>query len=381
MRIGIPEANPQIINLKDQIANTRQKLKEEENKLIEIYNKQFGLSELAAKVVFNQQLYTTLVSRHEDLKAQFIVQYKTPELVELAIEPDFPSSSRKMIILTGVALFSMIMGLGFAFISEFLDKRIKTPDYIERNSGSQILGRIPKLEMESERPNILMKGNSSNGSWVKKLYQDSHRAIRTELISQLDSSSNSEKKGKVIVITSPMQEEGKSVISANLAISLVETMSKVVLIDLNQRHPKQKEMFDLEPDRGLVSLLSGDTSLDDAIIKTDINDLYLLSTGKSDNGHDLGGLLVSGNMAKLFNELRERFDYIVIDSTPITLASDSVAVGVKADGLALVVRMSLTQKDKLEKAKQIIHDNNINLLGIILNGTSPDKRYRKYYNY
>jgi len=332
-------------------------------------------------VVFDQQLFTTIVSEHENLKAQFIVQYKTPEVVELAIEPAYPSGPRKMVLLMIAAMFGGFIGLGFAFISEFMGKRINTPDYIERNSGTQILGRIPKLNGKSGKHNILVNGNIGKESWVRKLYQDSHKTIRTEIISQLDSSSNSEKKGKVIVITSPMQKEGKSVISANLAISLTETMSKVVLIDIDQRHPKQSEMFGLEPDAGLVDLLLGNTSLDSAIIKTDIDNLYLLSTGKSDNGHDLGGLLVSGNMVKLFDELRERFDYIVIDSTPIALASDSLAVGVKAEGLALVARMGLTQKDTLKKARQIIHNNNMNLLGIILNGTPPDKIYRKYYKY
>ncbi|HGJ66633.1 TPA: polysaccharide biosynthesis tyrosine autokinase [bacterium] len=377
MRRELPEANPQIIELKDQIAKTKAKMKEEESKAIERYNKQFGLSDLAARVIFNQQVFTALVGKHEELKAQFIMQYDSAELVEPAIIPPFPSKPRKLVLLVIGIGFGGILGISSAFFSLFLEKKINSVDIIDKICNIQILGKIPSIKRTDDISKMLLSNNSDQNSWVRELYKESNRAIRTEIISQLNPISD--KQGKTILITSPMQNEGKSLISANLAISFAETMSKVLLIDLNQRHPIQAKMFNVNNKRGLADLILGNTSLEETINSTDINNLYLILPGNRKDHLNLSSLLISDNMNSVLEDLKKSFDYIIIDSSPITLSSDSIAIGLKSDGLILVTRLGVTLKSALSKSEQIIQDNKLNIFGIVLNGTEPDKRFKKYY--
>lgn len=378
LRKNLPEANPQIIDLKNQIANANQKLNDEQNKAIEVYNKQFGLSDLAAKVVFYQQVVTTLIAKQEELKAQFIMQFKSPELIEPAIEPQFASKPRKFIVLVVGAFLGGVFGLACVIIVEVTNKKIVSPDYLKRNSKNMVLGKIPKMRGAKDNTNLIVQYNTNQKSWVKELYKESHKAIRTEIASQLNSS-NSNSHGKTILITSPSQKEGKSIISANLAISLAETMSKVLLIELDQRHPIQAQIFGKESSIGLIDLILDKSLLDDAITATSRDNLYLLTSGIRDDRYDLSSLLVSDNMNRLIDELKKRFDFIIIDSTPITLSSDSVAIGSKADGVVLIMRLSHTHKSNLQKSEQTLKDNGMKVLGIVANCSGLDRKFRSYY--
>jgi tyrosine-protein kinase Etk/Wzc len=366
LRKRLPDANPEVINLKNQLAENNQKLKDEEKKAIEKYNKLFGLSDLAAKVVFNQQMYSQIVTKHEDLKAQYLMQNKSAEIVENAIEPLYPISSKKMLLLAVIPLMGIFFGISIILFWEFLNDSIHTSENARKILDINVLGSIPKLRVWRKKSDssMLLYGNTNHSSWVRELYRESYMALRMEFLSSLKFNRNSaiqesetkKRQGEVILITSSVPKEGKSLISANLAMSLVSTGMKVLLVDIDYRHSSQIRLLKLDAHAGLIDLLRGKASWDDVVNHTTINNLYVVPPGN-----------------------KERFDFILFDSTPIILGSESISSGFMIDGAILVVKLDHTKKDIAFKAVQIMKDNGMNILGTVINYARPDRKYRRYY--
>jgi len=392
LRKRLPDANPEVIELKNQLAESDQKLKEEEKKATEKYNKLFGLSNLAAKVVFNQQMYTQIITKHEELKAQYIMQNKSAEIVENAIEPLYPANSKKMLIFMVASLIGIFFGMGIILFWEFLNDSIHTPENARKILELTVIGNIPKLRVWRKKsdwsPTLLYDNSNTNRrSWVRELYRESYMALRIEFLSSLKFNRNSaihesetkKRQGEVILITSSVPKEGKSLVSANLAMSLANTDMKVLLIDIDHRHSSQSRLLKLDAHAGLIDLLRGKALWDDVVNHTTINNLYVVTSGNQDDQFELSGLLLSENMSNFIKTAKERFDFILFDSTPITLGSESISSGFMIDGAILVVKLDHTKKDIALKAVQIMKNNGMNILGAVINYARPDRKYRRYY--
>jgi capsular exopolysaccharide synthesis family protein len=387
LRKRLPEANPEIIDLTTQINQTKQSLKEEENKAIAKYNKQFGLTALAAKVLFNQQMLTQVVTKHEELKAQYIMQFKSVEIIENAVEPMYPSKPRPAMIAMLGAVMGMFLGLCFAIMLEYLDDTIRTPDSLGKKIDFPIIGKIPKMKGKTRTngcPSLLIYGEHNKidkKSWLTRFYKESYTALRTEALSSLiaKKSLSESEKGKAILITSPEMKEGKSLVSLNLAISLAQTNLKTLIIDIDPRHSLLKLLSEINPGAGLIDYLTEKDSWDNIINPTQITKLSIVVSQTRDSEYDLSGLLLSDRMSTFMQKARENFDFIIFDSTPITLSSESISIGSMVDSIILVVRSSYTKGASLSKALQIIKNSNIGMLGIVITCSKPEKRYRKYY--
>jgi capsular exopolysaccharide synthesis family protein len=392
LRKRFPDANPEVIDLKNQLAESNKKLKEEEKKAIEKYNKLFGLSELAARVLFNQQVLTQLITKHEELKAQYIIQNKSAEIVENAIEPLFPVVSKKNLIYLVAPLMGLFLGISIIMFLELLNNSIHTPENARKVLELTVLGSIPKLRIWRKKinwSNMLVYGNpnTNHRSWVRELYRESYMALRMEFLSSLKFNRNNtihesetkKRQGEVILITSSVPREGKSLVSANLAMSLASTNMKVLLVDIDHHHSTQSRLLKLDTHAGLIDLLRGKASWDDVVNHTTINNLYVVTSGNKDEQFELSGLLLSENMGNFIQTAKERFDFIIFDSTPITLGSESISSGFMIDGAILVVKLDHTKKDDALKATQIMRNSGMNILGIVINYARHDRRYRKYY--
>jgi len=391
LRKRFPDANPDVIDLKNQLAETKQKLMVEENKAIQKYNKIFGLSDFAASVLFNQQLYAELASKHEELKAQYLMQNRSATIIESAIEPLFPKSSRGIIFSLASPIIGLLLGASIILLWEFLDNSIHTPENVKKFLGLTVLGSIPKLRVWKKRDwsPLLIYGssNSNRKRWVRELYRESYMTFRMEILSSLKfnrddvtpKSETEKHQGEVILITSSVPKEGKSLVSANFAMSLASTNMKVLLIEIDHRHSSQDRLLKLSAKAGLIDLLLERASLDDVVNHTIISNLYVVTTGTKDDQHELSGLLLSENMSNFIQTAKESYDFIIFDSTPITLGSESTSAGFMVDGVVLVVKLGHTNKDVALKSVQIMRDNGMSILGTVINYAKPDKKYRKYY--
>jgi len=377
LRKRFSEANPEIISLKNQIAASRQRLQQEEEKAIEKYNKQFGLTKFAAEVAFNQQLYSSLVSKQEELKAQYIMQNKSPEIIERAIESLYPSKPKRKLIFMLGAVLGLFLGLGSALFWEFLDNSIHTAQDVTKFFDLPVLGIIPRLREIKKNPeeNALITYhdmNSPRGNRAMELYKESYRMLQLEVAAAANGKVENaagvrHQGGLTLLVTSSVAKEGKSIVATNLAISIAQTGRKVLLVDADYRSSIQHKLLDLNVQKGLLDFLAGSAAWSDIAKNTSLNSLYAITSGGSNSQTDPSALFISSCMEDFIKLSRQQFDVIIFDSSPATLASESAAIGSKADAIVLVIKANDTKKDIILQAKQRMQNSGGKILGAVLN--------------
>ena len=211
---------------------------------------------------------------------------------------------------------------------------------------------------------------------------EAYKNLRIHLISALG-----EKKGKIFAVSSPNASEGKSTTSVNIAITMSHLKKKILLIDADVRRSTVDKKLRLSNEVGCSDVLAGTAELSKAI-KNYNPYLDVLTSGSVTNNPS--ELFSSTAFDRLLTDLAEKYEYIVIDTPPINLVSDTLAIAQKCDGLVLVVRPSVTTYAAYKESMKNIKQLNINLLGTVINGQGASKKkygiynkYKKYdyYNY
>ena len=191
--------------------------------------------------------------------------------------------------------------------------------------------------------------------------------------------------GAVITITSSYPEDGKTTVTTNLALMFAMSDAKVVLIDADIRKGRIAKYFKHKSAPGLSDYLSGLVSLDEVLHHSHVNDnLYFISCGThSPKPYEL---LESEKMTLLLEELRTKFDYVVIDTPPVLVVSDAMAVAPKTDGTVLICRHNLSYVSDMQRSLATLDFAKANVLGIVVNDYHAPQgklygNYRGYYNY
>ena len=197
---------------------------------------------------------------------------------------------------------------------------------------------------------------------------------------------NSNKNLKTLLVTSTLPEEGKSWISANLAIAFAQTGKKVLLVDADMRKGRQFNIFGVSPIPGLSNYLSGviegresnELNLDSFIQKAEIENLYIMPAGNVPPNPS--ELLVSERMLNLINELKESFDITIFDGTPSLILADAPILSRIVDSTIIVTAYNETKMDNIEKVKKSIEGIGGNISGVVINKVPlSSKRYENLY--
>lgn len=200
---------------------------------------------------------------------------------------------------------------------------------------------------------------------------EAYKTIRTNLTFLLP------KNGcKSFVISSAAPGEGKSTTSINTAIAFSQLGKKVILIDADMRRPSIHKKLKLLNTKGLFTVLLDNNALSDSIQK--INPCFdVLTSGPLPPNP--AEMLASEALSDLLDILEEKYDYVIFDSTPINVVSDALALAPKLDGLLLVVRDGLTNKDDVHRAIEACNFANVRLLGAVLNGVNTERNHKYSY--
>lgn len=207
---------------------------------------------------------------------------------------------------------------------------------------------------------------------LKFKISEAYKSIRTNIAFSLI-----KKECKTIVFTSANPAEGKSTVSVNIAISLAQTESKVLLIDADLRRPTVYRFLGLSNTPGITNLLSGMNSLDEIVHTTPYKNLDVICAGSI--APNPAEMLASEAFAELLKSLQEKYDYILIDSTPINVVADALLVAKHSDGVILVVREKKCKYNHLDAALKKLQMSQAKVIGMVLNGTHPGKH--TYYSY
>jgi len=357
-------------SLNDQIASLDAVLVRFGSELAQIPEKEVQFARLERQTSMLVELYTMLQTRLKEAQVAEAVEDPSVRVVETAILPIEPVSPRPVRNMALAGILGLMLGIGLAFVREYMDTRLHSSDQIEHLYGLPTIARVPSLPL----------GNGKGGRPKSLVTMDTSHSVGAEAFRNLRTNVRFVRQGEgatEMVVTSPAPQEGKSLTAANLAIALAQQGVKTLLIDGDMRRSAQHLQFGLEASPGLSEVLLDGRILDEAIKPTEVDSLYVLPAGQHPpNPAELVG---SPRMEKLLNVLRDRYESIVIDSPPMLAVTDASVLGAKTDGVILVVRAEKTEKDAINLAIQQLRHVGARILGVVVNDAKPDGPYYSYY--
>jgi succinoglycan biosynthesis transport protein ExoP len=345
-------------------------------------------------------LYASLVEREQTLATMQALQTSNASVVKKAdhVVQVQPKPRRNGIL--GLAL-GIVLGIGLAFLWEALDTRVHTAQEIGEKLGLPLLARVPmpNKKQRAEHGLVMLDDPAS-------VHAEMFRMLRTNLdFATLGNDAN------VLMITSAVQEEGKSTTIANLAIAMARAGRRVVLVDLDLRRPFLHKFFKLDGP-GLTNVALGHASLDESLVTIAITDDDPSQTRAANkgNGHvkahggkddsaanvvkgmlqvlpsgpippDPGEFVGKAALTKILDQLRERADVVLIDAPPVLNVGDAMTLSAKVDGILVVTRMKVVRRSMLNELARQLSTVPTRVLGFIVTGAGQEEGYGYGYGY
>jgi len=331
------------------------------------------LDRLKTTLNLYQQIYISSINSLETLRLSKAQSTPTVMQVETATKPTSPISPKPVQSAMLGAAIGLFVTAGVAFLVEFLDDTLKTPDEIKDVLDKPVIGFIGELKHNSNQD------EDSLGVYVAKNPRspvaEAFRSLRTNLeYSSVDNPI------RTMLITSPGESEGKSTIATNLAIIEAQSGKNVMIIDADMRRPKVHVLFNKSNRRGLSDVITGKLGIDDVVKTYDqIDNLSIITCGTiPPNPSELLG---SERMSQTLQDLVERFDLVIIDTPPM-IVSDAQILSGKVDGVIFVVIPGQTRAIAALRPIEELNRIGSHVLGIVANKI-PKSRSDYYggYNY
>jgi non-specific protein-tyrosine kinase len=330
---------------------------------LEVIQSETKLGQLEGLLTEHRNDYRTLQLDFETLRLTASGEAETVVLSESAQAPTNPIQRGRLYTIVAV-MIGLMAGIGLAFFLEYLDDTIKTPQDITESLGLSTLGSIPEISDEENELVVVEQPRSPTA--------ESFRMLGTNLrFSCLDKSL------RIILVTSPEPEEGKSIIVANLGAAIAMLGIKVIIVDADLRRPRQHILFSYKSGDGLTDALLNGIS-DNLLQSTKIENLSVLTSGRKlpPNPTDL---LSSKIMRELLEHLSTQADLILVDSPPVLNIADTAALSSSVDGVLLVLEAGITRQAAAQQAQTNLNNVGANLCGAVLN--SVPKQAMGSYNY
>lgn len=280
--------------------------------------------------------------------------------------PVVPKPVRNFAIALAIGL---ALGVGVAVSRDLMDNTVKDRETLEEITGAGLVGSIPLDKERRKEPAVSFENDNS-------AIAEAFRKLRTNLqFLAVDSPP------RVMVVTSSLPNEGKSTTAINVALALAEADNEVALVEGDLRRPRLHSYLDLVASVGFSTVLTGQVSLDEALQKTRYPRLTALTSGTlPPNPSELLGSLAAKTVV---NELRQRFDYVIIDSSPLLAVTDAAVLAAASDGVLVMTRFGQTKRDQLAHAVGYLTDVGAPILGAVftMTPTRGTSSYEYSYSY
>lgn len=285
-------------------------------------------------------------------------------IISPATAPLAPYSPDTRMIAAIGAVMGLLLGLAWAVVREFVDTRIRTQKDIEAVTDSPVLAEIGRGSRDRSLAEVIR--TNPNGSTAE--------AFRSLCMSL--AFADVDKPVSAVVVTSAMPGEGKSSVSIGLALSLAESMGRVLLIDADLRKPSVADYTGLDGSVGLTSVLLGGSTIDDAVQPWGAPGLDVLVAGTIPPNPNQ--LLASDTMRATLTELKKRYDFVVIDTSPLIPVTDPLWLVHETDGAIVVARTKKTKRPQLGKAMATLGSVGARVLGVVANDVKGHERLTYY---
>ena len=314
-------------------------------------------------------LYLMLLQKREENAITLAATANNAKIIDEALADENPVSPKRMMVYLAALVFGMGIPVGIIYLVSLTKFKIEGRSDVERLTSLPVIGDIPLADEKSG--SIAVFENKNN------LMSETFRNVRTNLQFMLENGRN------VILVTSTVSGEGKSFVSANLAISLSLLGKKVVIVGLDIRKPGLNKVFNIpKKEYGITQYLTDPSgNLLDFVQPSDVNrNLYILPGGTVPPNPT--ELLARDGLEKAIATLKQHFDYVILDTAPVGMVTDTLLVGRTADLSVYVCRADYTRKAEFTLINELSENNKLPNLCVAINGLDLNRRkYGYYYGY
>ncbi|MEO6133688.1 MAG: polysaccharide biosynthesis tyrosine autokinase [Ginsengibacter sp.] len=370
----VPENNPVVISLVDAIEklkpgilaniNSQRRNLAAAKENLSVTNTQFNsmlktipekereLLGISRQQSIKNNIYTFLLQKREETALSFASAVADSRIIDKAESSDIPVSPKKYLIYLASILGAFALGFSFIYAKDMLNRTVKDRSDIEKYTSIPFLGEV--VFDRSKSPIVISDGKRS-------FIAEQFRQLRTSL-----SYLGIDESHKRILITSSISGEGKSFIASNLGASLALMNKKVVLIELDLRKPKLSDYFSVSRNIGISNYLIGKLPIDEIIKITGIEYLSIIPSGPIPPNPS--ELISNGRLNTLLDDLESKFDYIIIDTAPVSPVTDAYLVSPICDVTLFVIRHDYTPKMFVQKLEQQNKKSSLTNPAIVYNG-------------
>ena len=326
---------------------------------------------------------TQIAGAVSDVFTRLVVQLETPpsppgqppvvsvQVVQPPTVPDHAVSPLLRINLLIGGLLGLMLGIGIAIARRALTVKIRTTEMLQEAAGATVLGVVPEDHNTARYPISLVADPGVNR--MTDARSEAYRRIRTNL-----ELSGDDQIRRVLLVTSALPREGRSITACNLATGLARVGSRVLLIEGDLRRPRITGYLGLDPSPGLVGVLTGEAGIDEALQRWAPGRFDVLAAGSS--AASANELLSTRQAGDLFDKLRSRYEFVVIDTPPLLPVADAASLGVHADGAVLVAEWGRARRPQVEAAVASLHLVAVPVIGAVLSRI-PRKHMQTWSSY
>lgn len=359
-----------------QIQNLQELIKTEEVKALDVNRRMADYLRMKSKKQRLQGLYERLVSSVQNVD---LSQNIDQEMISIMEHPGLAQPVRigmNEMLLNGF-LMGLVAGVGILFLLDRIDDRVNSFTELRDHFDEPVLGQIPmdpSLARKKGGPTLLIEDDR------RHVYAESFRNVRSSLLFMAVDGT----RPKTLLITSAIPSEGKSTFASNLAITMAFAGSRVLLVDADLRRGHLHDAFGVSNEMGLSEVLSNQISWKEAVRESGTYHFDIIPRGATPPNP--GELFLSPKLVTYFQEMRDAYDYVVVDTAPILATDDTASLAPKLDGTIFLTRTSYTSARLSRNAMDLLYQRQVNILGLVMNFVDTNLpeyyyyQYKEYYN-
>lgn len=313
-------------------------------------------------------LYLYLLEKREEAEISTVALAPNAKVIDRASSSNIPIAPKKNIIFLAALVFGLAIPFIIIYLKTLFDTKVKSKADVNKYLSAPFLGDVP----HSKSNDRIIKANSTSD------FAEALRIVRTNMDFVL--SNIAENKNRTIFVTSSLPKEGKTFMAMNLAGTFALSGKKTLLIEMDVRNPKIGKLLKL-PSQGLTNYLaSSNIDINSVITKVpDFEELYVLPAKVVPPNP--AELLMNSKVSEMFDYLKTKFDYIIVDTAPVRLVADTLLTAKNADAFVYVVRENYTTKQMLKEVQKLYKENKLPNMSVLLNDTTSQVNESYGYGY
>ncbi len=365
-------------SLELQVQNLEREIKEWDAKSLDASTKMAHYQKIRANVTRTQNLYDQLLKTMQAVGVDKEITSESVTVLERAspCRPDRPTLAVSLMI---SGMIGLALGIGILILTDRFDDRMNSFVELHDHFEEQVVGQIPRERHPGRGSELqLIQPEDTRHAFV-----EAYRNVRSSLLFMSPNGDHS--RPTLLLVTSSIPNDGKSMTTANLAITMAHAGSRVLLIDADLRKGVMHRRFKLKSTPGFSEVLTQQAAWKDVVQKTHIENLSLIPCGTT--SQKSSELFLQASTPALLRELSGQYDYVIIDSAPVMAADDVTSLAPYAQGVLFVIRAQHTSARVARAALDLLYQRNVNVLGLVFNAVNPNvgeyyyySKYKDYYN-